>query len=155
VSTRVKWPQVSPDGYKALQAFGQFAHQSALEKSLLELVRLRVSQINNCAYCVDMHWKDLRALGETEQRLSLLSVWREYPGFNSRERAALAWGEALTRISTGDVTDADFEAAKTIFSEKELVDLSLTVASINAWNRMGVAFRPEPGRYQPPNHSAQ
>jgi AhpD family alkylhydroperoxidase len=152
VGTRLKWPQVSPDGYKALQAFGQFTHQSTLEKSLLELVRLRVSQINSCAYCIDMHWKDLRASGETEQRLSLVSVWREYPGFNERERAALAWGEALTRISTADVTDADFESAKTIFPEKELVELSLAIASINAWNRMGVAFRPEPGHYKPAMH---
>jgi AhpD family alkylhydroperoxidase len=147
VSTRLKWPQVSPDGYKALLAFEKYTHQAGLEKPLLDLVRLRVSQINNCAYCIDMHWKDLRAVGETEQRLSLLSAWREYPGFNDRERAALAWAEVLTRISTGDVSDADFESVRTRFSEKEIVELSLATAAINAWNRMGVAFRPEPGRY--------
>jgi AhpD family alkylhydroperoxidase len=149
VSTRVKWPVVSPDGYKALLAFETHTHHAGLDKRLLDLVRLRVSQINNCAYCVDMHWKDLRAAGETEQRLSLVGVWREFPGFDDRERAALAWAEALTRISNGDVSDADFEGARKHFSEKELVELSLATAAINAWNRMGVAFRPEPGRYKP------
>jgi len=153
VSTRLKWPQLSPDGYKALLAFETYTHHAGLEKLLLDLIRLRVSQINNCAYCIDMHWKDLRAAGETEQRLSLVSVWREYPGFNDRERAALAWAESLTRISTGDVSAADFEAARTIFTEKDLVELSLATAAINAWNRLGVAFRPEPGRYQSPSHS--
>jgi AhpD family alkylhydroperoxidase len=154
VSTRVKWPQVSPDGYKALLAFETYTHHAGLEKPLLDLVRLRVSQINSCAYCVDMHWKDLRAAGETEQRLSLLSVWREYSAFNDRERAALAWAEALTRISTGDVSDADFESVRAQFSEKEIVELSLAIAAINAWNRMGVAFRPEPGRYKPGVHAS-
>ena len=153
MTTRLKWPQVSPEGYKALLEFEKYTHQAGLEKPLLDLIRLRVSQINNCAYCIDMHWKDLRAAGETEQRLSLLSAWREYPEFNDRERAALAWAESLTRIATGDVTTADFEAARKIFAEKDLIELSLAIAAINAWNRMGVAFRPEPGRYKPAMHA--
>ena len=117
---------------------------------LLELVKIRASQINGCAYCIDMHTKDARAAGETEQRMYALSAWRETPFFSDRERAALAWTEAVTRIGDG-VTDALFDEARGQFSEKELTDLTWAVAVINAWNRVAISFRSVPGAYQPKN----
>jgi AhpD family alkylhydroperoxidase len=120
-----------------------------LEETLLHLVRLRASQLNGCAYCIDMHWKDLRALGESEQRLYSLDAWRECPWYSERERAALAWTEAVTRIADGHVPDALFEEARSRFTEKELADLTLAAATINAWNRLSIAARLAPGVYQP------
>jgi AhpD family alkylhydroperoxidase len=120
-----------------------------LEHQLLHLVKLRVSQMNGCAYCIDMHSKDLRAGGDTEQRLYLLAAWREAPFYSPRERAALAWAEAVTRVAEEHVPDAEYDAARAEFSEPELVNLTLAVTTINAWNRLSVAFRMEPGGYQP------
>jgi AhpD family alkylhydroperoxidase len=116
---------------------------------MLELVKLRASQINGCAYCVDMHTKDARAQGETEQRLYAVVVWREAPFFSERERAALAWTEALTLVSRGNVADEVYEIARRQFSEKELVDLTMAIVAINGWNRLAISFRTPAGTYQP------
>lgn len=145
---RVNYPKVSPEAFRAMVGVENYLKQCGLEHGLLHLVKLRASQLNGCAYCVDMHWKDCRAAGDTEQRLSCLSVWREAPFFSERERAALAWTEALTRIERAHESEAEFVAAKEVFSEKELVDLTWAIAAINAWNRIGVGFRSEPGTYK-------
>jgi len=139
-------------GQGALKAMlGLHAHlaKSGPEKSLLELVYFRVSQINGCAYCLDMHSKDLRAAGETEQRLYLLDAWRESPFYTERERAALAWAEAVTLVREGHVPDEVFEQARAQFGEEELANLTLAVIAINGWNRLNIAFRTEPGGYTP------
>ena len=151
---RIDYKQVSPDAFKALLATEHEVHHSGLEESLLELVKTRASQINGCAWCLDMHTKDARARGETEQRLYLLSTWREAPFYSERERAALAWTEAVTQIATQGVPDALYDDARRHFDEKELVDLTLAVIAINGWNRMNVAFRSEVGGYVSP-HGAQ
>jgi AhpD family alkylhydroperoxidase len=116
---------------------------------LMFLIQLRASQINGCAYCLDMHWKDLRASGENEQRLYSLDAWRECPYYTDRERGALAWTEAVTLIAQGHAPDAVYKEARSQFSEKELSDLTLAVAAINAWNRLSIAARIVPGGYQP------
>jgi AhpD family alkylhydroperoxidase len=121
-----------------------------VEKKLLHLVKLRVSQINGCAFCLDMHWKDLKVEGETDRRMYSLDAWRETSYYTDRERAALAWAEAVTNISDGHAPDELFEAARQYFSEQELADLTLAVTAINGWNRISIAFRVVPGTYQPP-----
>ena len=134
--------------YDAMDSLDQYLAACGLEESLLHLVRLRASQLNGCAYCLDMHWKDLRVLGESEQRLYSLDAWRECPYYSDCERAALAWTEAVTNI--GDhVPDAVYDEAKQFLSEKELCDLTLAVAAINAWNRISIAGRLVPGGYKP------
>jgi AhpD family alkylhydroperoxidase len=120
-----------------------------LEPALLDLVKLRASQINGCAYCIDMHWKDARARGESEQRLYGLGAWRESPFYSERERAALAWTEAVTLISHDHAPDAVYEQARAQFSEKELVDLTTAIVAINGWNRLAISFRTVPGAYKP------
>jgi AhpD family alkylhydroperoxidase len=135
----------------------RYLHDCSLEQSLILLVELRASQINGCAYCIDMHWKDLRAQGDNEQRLYSLDAWRETPYYTDRERAALAWTDALTLITDGHASDADYEAVRPHFTPQELADLTLAIAAINAWNRLTIAARIEPGTYQPPqvlSHSA-
>ena len=122
---------------------------SKLEHPLLELMKTRASQMNGCAFCIDMHTKDARAAGETEQRLYALNAWRETPFFTERERAALAWTEAVTAVSAGHVPDAVYEEAKQHFNDEELVNLTLAVVTINGWNRLAIAFRAVPGEYQP------
>ncbi len=149
MTQRIRYAQASPDGFKAMRKLQEYVENSGLEHSLLELVKMRASQINHCAYCLDMHSKDARAGGETEQRLYALDAWRETPFYSERERAALAWTEALTRISENDVSDALYAEARQHFSEKELVDLSLAIIAINGWNRLAIAFRSIPGTYQP------
>jgi AhpD family alkylhydroperoxidase len=128
---------------------------SKLEPSLLELVKMRASQINGCAYCIDMHSKDARAHGESEQRLYALNAWRETPFFTDRERAALAWTEAVTVITDGHVPDAIYEEARQRFSEEELVNLTLAAVTINGWNRLQVAFLAVPGQYEPATLKAE
>ena len=145
---RINYAKAAPGVYDAMDALDQYAAACGLEQSLLHLARLRASQINGCAYCLDMHWKDLRALGEAEQRLYSLDAWRECPYYTERERAALAWTEAVTLITDGHVPDDAAEAARRSFSEKELADLTLAVAAINAWNRLSIAARLTPGTYQ-------
>jgi len=149
---RINYTQVAPDGYKAMAGLEQYARRSGLESSLLELVKTRASQINGCAFCLDMHTKDARVAGETEQRLYTLSAWHETPFFSDRERAALAWTEAVTRVADAHVPDDVYEQARKHFSEKELVDLTLAIVAINGWNRLAIAFRTVPGTYQPAKH---
>jgi AhpD family alkylhydroperoxidase len=141
--------KLAPNGYQAVAALQKYVDSSGLERSLLELVRLRASQINGCAYCLDMHTKDARALGESEQRLYLLSAWRESPFYTERERAALEWTEAVTLVSESRVPDDVFERVKAQFQPEEFVNLTLAIAMINTWNRLSVAFRAVPGSYQP------
>ena len=129
----------------------RYVDHCSLERPLLELAKLRASQINGCAYCVDMHSKDLRALGESEQRLYAVVVWHEAPFFNDRERAALAWTEAVTLVSETGVPDDVYENARSQFSERELVDLTMAVIAINGWNRLAVSFRAIAGSYQAPS----
>jgi AhpD family alkylhydroperoxidase len=146
---RFNYASVAPGVYDAMDALDQYLSSCGLEESLLHLVRLRASQINGCAYCLDMHWKDLRALGEAEQRLYSLDAWRECPSYTERERAALAWAEAATLIAGDHVPEAVYQAVRPHFKEKELADLTLAVATINAWNRLSIASRLVPGNYQP------
>ena len=149
---RINYAKASPAGLRAMLGLEQHARGSGLEHSLLELVKTRASQINGCAYCLDMHTKDARAAGETEQRLYVLPAWCEAPFYTPRERAALAWTEALTRLGEHGVSDELFAQTREQFSEQELVDLSLAVIAINGWNRLSIAFRTEAGTYQPPSH---
>jgi AhpD family alkylhydroperoxidase len=142
-------PRVAPGVYQAMLGLETYLHQCGLEIPLLHLVKLRASQINGCAYCIDMHWKDARAIGETEQRLYGLDAWRESPYYTDRERAALSWTEAVTRVADTHVPDEVYEEVRPYFTEKELADLTLAVATINAWNRLAIASRTEPGKYQP------
>jgi AhpD family alkylhydroperoxidase len=148
---RIPYNTVAPEATPTLRHLETYVKRSGLEPSLVELVKLRASQINGCAYCIDMHTKDARAMGESEQRLYELSVWRETPFYTAREQAALAWCEAVTLVADGHVPDAVFEQARQQFSEKELVDLTMAVIAINGWNRLAVAFRAVPGTYQPPH----
>ena len=138
-----------PKAYQVMTAVQQYVDSCGLEAPLQELVKLRASQINGCAYCIDMHTKDARAAGETEQRLYLLNAWREAPFYSERERAALEWTEALTKITEGHVPDEVYALVKPHFSDVELVNLSLAITTINSWNRLMIAFRSEPGHYQP------
>jgi AhpD family alkylhydroperoxidase len=141
---RLDFYKANPQAIKAMLALEERIGKSDLEKSLTELVRLRASQINGCAFCVDMHTADARKGGETDRRLATVVVWRETPFFTARERAALEWTEALTLIAENHVPDAVWEAVKPHFSEAELVDLTLLVSAINAWNRFAISFRKMP-----------
>lgn len=154
MTPRTDFTKVSPEGYKAMSGLESYVRRSGLEPPLLELVKLRASQINGCAYCLDMHTQDARAHGETEQRLYTLSAWRETPFFSDRERAALEWTEVVTRVEHTHVPDDAHERARRIFSEKELVDLTLAIVTINGWNRLAIAFRSVPGTYHPPDRGA-
>ncbi|MBJ6764369.1 carboxymuconolactone decarboxylase family protein [Myxococcaceae bacterium JPH2] len=139
--------QLSPGGYQAMLALEKYLHSCGLEQPLLHLLKLRASQINGCAYCIDMHWKDARALGESEQRLYGLDAWREAAYYTERERAALAWTEAVTLITQGHASDAVYAEASRHFSAKELSDLTFVVSTINAWNRLAIAARSKAGQY--------
>jgi AhpD family alkylhydroperoxidase len=153
---RVDFTKVGSGAYHAMSALeGYIRKSSKLEPSLLELVRMRASQINGCAFCLDMHSKDARANGETEQRLYALNAWRETPFFTDRERAALAWTEAVTLISESHAPDDVYEEARQRFSEEELVNLTLAIATINGWNRLAIGFRQVPGEYQPGMYNKQ
>jgi AhpD family alkylhydroperoxidase len=152
---RIHLAHVSPLAYHAMLGLEKYLHECGLEAGLLNLIKLRASQINGCAYCLDMHWKDLRALGETEQRLYSLDAWEESPYYTDRERAALAWTDSVTRVSETHVPDEVYERVRKHFSEKELADLTLAVATINAWNRLAIAARTTPGTYQPSQKAAQ
>ncbi len=149
---RLNYGAVAPGAMHAMSGIERYVRESGLERSLLELVKVRASQINGCVYCLDMHWKDARAAGETEQRLYSLSAWRETPFYTDRERAALQWAEILTRISQEDVSDEVYQEARRHFSDEELVNLTMAVVVINGWNRLAVSFRTVPGTYQPGEH---
>jgi len=146
---RLDYKSIAPDGVKAMLGLESYVHRSGLDVNLLELVKIRVSQINHCAWCLDMHTKDARARGETEQRLYLVSAWREAPFYTERERAALAWAEAVTMISQEEITDELYAEMRRHFTEKELVDLTYAIIAINGWNRLNVPFRTTVGLYQP------
>ena len=152
---RIDTFRISPKAFQAMSGLQQYVNESGLEHKLVELVKMRASQINGCAYCLDMHSKDARAAGETEQRLYLLDAWREIDLYSDRERAALEWTEAVTRVSEGHVPDDVFAAARAQFSEQELVDLTMAIVAINGWNRLAVAFRAEAGKYQPGQFKAR
>lgn len=145
---RIDYTGAAPGAQRAIYGVEEYVRQSGLEHGLLELVKLRASYINGCAYCVDMHTKDARAAGETEQRLYAVPVWRETPFFSPRERAALAWAESVTNISHGGVPDDQFASAREHFTDSELVNLTMAVIAINAWNRLAVTFQPLVGSYQ-------
>lgn len=149
MATRIAYSQASNEGITALGKLEAYVRHSGLEHPLLELVKMRASQINGCGYCLDMHAKDARAGGETEQRLYVLPAWREAPFYTERERAALEWTEAVTLISENDMPDDLYQRVRQQFNEKELVDLTLAIATINTWNRLAISFRSEVGSYQP------
>ncbi len=144
MSARLDARRIAPEGYRALGSLQAYVNRSGLEPALLELVKIRASQINGCAFCLAMHYRDACALGERPERLDLLPAWEEAPVYTARERAALAWTEAVTRIADGPVHDAVYATARQEFSEKELVDLTYAVVAINSWNRINVAFRTPP-----------
>jgi AhpD family alkylhydroperoxidase len=146
---RLVYRKAAPGVYKAMLDLENYVNECGLEQPLLDLIRLRASQINGCAYCIDMHAKDLRAAGENEQRLYALDAWRETPFYSERERAALAWTEAVTLVTAGHVPDDVFAQAREQFSEAELANLTLAVVAINGWNRLSISFRTVPGTYQP------
>ncbi len=147
MKARMDFRTASPQGAKAVGELHAFVHRCGLETALLELVKLRASQINGCAHCIDMHAKELRADGESEQRIYLLEAWRESPFYSERERAALAWAEALTLITQGHAPDDVYDAARVQFSEAELANLTLAIVAINGANRLNIAFRTVPGSY--------
>lgn len=149
MEARMNYAKAAPGVMKAMDGLDTYIAKCGLEPELRELVKLRASQINGCAYCVDIHSLDARALGETEQRLYGLPVWQETPFFSERERAALLWTEKLTLISADHVSDEVYEQVRPHFTDEELANLTLAIALINAWNRFGVAFRDVPGRYKP------
>jgi len=149
---RLDYTKLAPGARTAMQGLEKYIRESGLETSLLELVRMRASQINRCAFCIDMHSKDARAGGETEQRLYALNAWRETPFFNDRERAALEWTEAVTLVSETNVPDDVYERVSSHFSPQELANLTMAVVAINGWNRIAVSFRLVPGEYQAKAH---
>ena len=150
MNSRFNGATLAAGGYKAMLALEQYLHSCGLEIKLLHLIKLRASQLNGCAYCIDMHWKDLRAVGESEQRCYGLDAWEESPYYSDRERAALRWTEAVTLIRDGHAPDAVYDAVRSQFNEKEIADLTVAIAAINAWNRMAIASRAVPGAYKAP-----
>ena len=154
MTTRLNHTSTASGAYRAMSQLEHYVRNSGLEAPLLELVKMRASQLNGCAYCIDMHTKDARAAGESEQRIYLLSAWREAPFYSERERAALEWTEALTLIADNHVPDDIYAKVASHFSEEELVNLTLAVVTINGWNRIAISFRSEPGTYQPEQTNA-
>jgi len=145
---RIDYANVSPDAIRAVYALqGYTEHKSSIEKNLRHLMTLRASQINGCAFCLEMHSNELRADGESSMRIDCLSAWHETSLYTPREQAALRWTEAVTNVMDGHVSDEVFEAVKKEFTEAEIVDLTMTIATINVWNRLSIAFRPEPGSF--------
>jgi len=152
---RLEYKEAAPAAFQAMRAFETYVHHCGLAPDLLELIKIRASQINACAYCLDMHTKDARAQGESEQRIYALNAWRETPFFTDKERAALAWTEAVTLVAASQVPDEVYETARRHFSEPEMVNLTAAVVAINGWNRFAISFRSVPGSYQPPERQAR
>jgi AhpD family alkylhydroperoxidase len=150
---RIDASKLSGEPQRAMLALEKYLHSCGLDPTIRELVKIRASQINGCAYCIDMHTKDARAAGETEQRIYALNAWRETPFFTDKERAALAWAESVTQVSRG-VSDEVFEEARRHFDDQQLVNLTWAVAAINSWNRMAISFHAVPGTYQARGHAA-
>lgn len=145
MTTRMNYAQQSPELFRKFMEFSTALKHGSIERGLHDLVNIRVSQINGCAFCLDMHSKEAKIHGERELRLYHLAIWQESPLFSARERAAFTWAEALTQLGPHGVSDTDYETARAQFSEKELADLTFAIMAINAWNRAGVAFRNTPG----------
>lgn len=148
---RLDYSKISPNPLKGLLEIEKYVAKSPLDKTIFELVKLRASQINGCAYCLDMHTKDARAAGETEQRLYLLSAWRETAFYSEKERAALEWTEAMTLISQNEISDSLYEKVEKHFEENEFMALTMAIVAINGWNRLAIGFRTEPGTYEAEN----
>jgi AhpD family alkylhydroperoxidase len=155
MKARLDFRKASPQGEKAMMGLHMFVRNCGLDHSLLELVKLRASQLNGCAHCIDMHTKELRADGESEQRLYLLSAWRESPFYSERERAALAWTEAVTLVADSQVPDDVYEEVRQQFNEEELVNLTMALVAINGANRLNIAFRTVPGSHQVRRRAAE
>ena len=151
---RIDYTKHAQDAQRSLYALERYLLTCGLDHHLVHLLKLRASQINGCAYCIDMHSKDARAIGETEQRLYELDAWRETPFYTGKERAALEWTEAITKVSESHVPDEVYEQVKKHFSEKEIVDLTLVAGMINLWNRLAISMRAVPGTYQPKHATA-
>jgi len=154
MQARIDYRRFAKEPIKALLDLETYLSQCGLEPNLTHLIKLRASQINGCAFCIDMHWKDARAGGESEQRLYGLDAWRESPYYTDRERAALDWAEAVTLVSSTHVPDESFAGLQAHFSEKEIVDLTYVISAINSWNRIAISLRAVPGHYQPPQKSS-
>jgi AhpD family alkylhydroperoxidase len=154
MEARLDYRKFSQEPYQAMLALEKYLATCGLDHKFMHLLKLRASQINGCAFCIDMHSLDARAAGETEQRLYALNAWRETPFFTDRERAGLAWIEAVTLVAHTHVPDEIYEEALAHFSEKEIVDLTYLATTINAWNRLAVATRAMPGRYRPAKATA-
>lgn len=153
MADRISYRKAAPGVYRAMLGLeGYVNNETGLDPVLLDLVRLRASQINGCAYCVDMHAKDLLAADQSMQRVFMLDVWREAPCYSERERAALAWTEAVTKLTDQEVPDAVYDEARRAFDDAELANLTLAIIAINGWNRLNVAFRTPAGNYQPAKH---
>ena len=148
MESRLDYQQIAPGAVHAMLALETYVRQSGLERSLLHLIKTRASQINGCAYCLEMHTREARADGESEERLYLLDAWRESPAYSERERAALAWTEAVTLVADSHIPDEVYRAASQQFTEKELVDLTIAVIAINGWNRLAIGFRALPAKHQ-------
>jgi AhpD family alkylhydroperoxidase len=151
MSDRANVARVAPQAVRAMRALQDYVNNTGLERSLLELVKLRASYLNGCAYCVDMHAKDMRAIGESEQRIYMVPVWRESPFYTPRERAALSWTDTITEISKG-VSDAAYADARAEFEEKELAELTMAIVAINGWNRLKIPFDSDVGSYKSAGH---
>ncbi len=147
--SRLDYAQYAREPLRSLYAIERYLHGSGIDSKLLHMLKLRASQINGCAFCIDMHWKDARAAGEMEQRLYGLDAWRESPYYTEKERAALEWTESVTLVSETHVPEDVYARVRSQYSEKEIVDLTLAVGMINLWNRVAISFRAEPGKYQP------
>ncbi|WP_437761887.1 carboxymuconolactone decarboxylase family protein [Sorangium sp. So ce764] len=148
MQSRMNYESVAPEAYQAMLGLSSYVKRCGLEKTLIPLVFLRASQINGCAYCIDLHWKEARAAGEDERRLYMLSAWREAPCYSERERAALEWVEAVTLVAAEHVPDRVYDAVRQHFSEREIMDLTWAVVTINAWNRVVLATRAVPGSHR-------
>jgi AhpD family alkylhydroperoxidase len=149
MEARLRYALAAPEARKAMFQFQEYVNNCGLETSLINLIDLRASQINGCAFCLDMHTKDARAEGESEQRLYLLSAWREAPFYSERERAALEWTEAVTLVANDHIPDEVYERVRPHFTDEELVNLTMAINAINSWNRLNVAFRTPAGNYRP------
>jgi AhpD family alkylhydroperoxidase len=152
MQSRLDYQQIAPGAVQAMSALEAFVRQSGLERSLLHLIKIRASQINGCAFCLDMHTREARADGESEERLYLLSAWREVPDYSKRERAALDWTEAVTLVAEGHVPDHVYDSVSQQFTRKEMVDLTMAVVAINGWNRLSISFRALPAKHEVAKH---
>ena len=152
MEARFDYTKHSMAAYRSMAGLEHYLRESGLDQKIIHLIKLRVSQINGCAYCLDMHWKDLRALGESELRLYELGAWEGTDLYTEKERAALKWAEVITRIAETHAPDEAYAEVRKQFSEKEVADLTVATATINAWNRLAIAARTEPGKYQPARH---